>query len=74
MMEDVFKSINKLTRTEEQMKAYNEPMYDSVSHVATERINEVSQGRHSKARTPNKVYNGLHFRTHNNSHFGTVAL
>ena len=37
-MYDVFKSINKVTRTEERMKAYNEPMYDSVSHVATERI------------------------------------
>ena len=44
-MADVFKSINKLTWTKEQMKAYNESIYDSVSHVATERINEVSKGK-----------------------------
>ena len=36
-MEDVFKSINKVTMTEEWTKAYNEPIYDSISHVATER-------------------------------------
>ena len=45
-MEDVFKSINSITRTEEQMKAYNESMYDFTSHVATERINEVSHGKY----------------------------
>ena len=50
-MEDNFKSINKVTRTEEQAKAYNEPMYDSVSHVATKKINEVSQGKYSQTRT-----------------------
>ena len=45
-MEDVFESINKVTRTGEQTKAYNEPMYNSVSHMATERISEVSKGKY----------------------------
>ena len=74
MMNDVFKCINKITRTEEQMKAYNEPMYDSVSHMATERINEVSQGEYSKPKTPSKIYNGPHFRPCNNSHFDTPGV
>ena len=69
-MKDVFKSINKVTRTEEQTKAYNEPMYDAVSHVATERINEVSQGKYHQPRTPSKMY-GSHFRPSNNSHFSS---
>ena len=73
-MEHVFKSINKVTRTEEQMKAYHEPVYDFVSHVATERINEVSHGKYFKPRTPSKAYNGPHFRLHNNSHFGTPCI
>ena len=55
MMENVFKRINKATRTEEEMKAYNKPMYHSASHVATERINEVSHGKYSKPRTPSKI-------------------
>ena len=69
-----FKSTNKVTRTEEQLKGYNEPMYDSVSHVATERINEVSHGKYSKPRTLSKTYNGLHFISHNNSHFDTPDI
>ena len=69
-LEDVFKSINKVTRSEEQMKAYNEPIYDSVSHVATERTNEVSHGKYSKPRRPGKTYNSSHFRTQcNNKQF-----
>ena len=74
MMDDVFKSINKVTRTEEVMKAYNEPMCDSVSHVATERANEVSQGKYSKPKIPGKTYNGPHFRPHTSSHFNTISL
>ena len=46
-------------------------MYNSISHVATERINEVSQGKCSKPRIPSKAYNSPHFIPHNNSHFGT---
>ena len=68
-MEDVFKSINMVTRTEGQMKAYDEPMYDSVSHEATERINEVSHSKYSKVRTPSKTYNSPHFSPHKSSHF-----
>ena len=73
-MEDVFRSIHKVTRTEEQMKAYNGPIYDSVSHVATERTNEVSHVKYCKPRTPSKTYNGPHFRPNNNSHFGTPCI
>ena len=46
-------------------------MYDSVSHVAMERINEVSQGKYHKPRIPSKTYNGSHFRSHSNSHFSS---
>ena len=66
---DVFKSINKVTMTEERMKAYNEPMYDSVSHVAMERVNDMRQGKYHQPRTPSKTYIGSHFRPCNNSHF-----
>ena len=45
VMDNLFKSINKATRTEEQPKAYSEPMYNSVSHVATERINGGESGQ-----------------------------
>ena len=70
-MANVFKSINKVTRTEEQTKAYNEPMNDSVSHVATERISEVSQGKYHQPRTPSKMFNGSHFRPCNNCHLSS---
>ena len=73
-MDDVFKSINKVTRTEQQMKAYNEAMYDSVSHVATENINEVSKGKYHQPRTPSKTYYGSHSRPHNNPHFGSPCF
>ena len=46
-MEDVFKSINKITRTKEHTKAYIQPIFNSVSQVATESINEVSHGKYS---------------------------
>ena len=43
----VFKSINRITRTDEQTKAYNDPMYDYISQVSSETINEVSHGMYS---------------------------
>ena len=73
-MGHVFKSINEVTRTEEQMNTYNKPMWDSVSHVAIERVNEVSQGKYTKPKTPSKTYNGPHFRPHNNSHLTPLSL
>ena len=71
-MDDVFKSINTVTQTIERMKAYNEPMYNSVSHVAIERINELSHSKYHQPRIPSKTYNGSHFRPHNNSHFSSL--
>ena len=68
-MEDIFKSINRITRTKEWTESYNEPIYDSISQVATERINEVSHGKYSKWRTPSKAYKSPHFSPHNSSHF-----
>ena len=70
-MDDGLKSMNKVTRIEEQTKAYNELMYDAVSHVATERISEVSQGKYHQPRMPSKAYTGSHFRPHNNSQFSS---
>ena len=37
-MEDVFKSITRITKTEEWMKAYHKLEYTSVSQVTTEKI------------------------------------
>ena len=69
-MEDVFKSINKITRIEEQTKAYHEPKYDAISQVSTERIHEVSYGKYNTPKTPHKLYNSSHFRTPcNNNQF-----
>ena len=42
MMEDVYKSINKITKTDAHTKAYHEPRYDTISEVATEGVNEVN--------------------------------
>ena len=45
--EDVFKSINKITRTEEHTKANHEPKYDAISQVTIEKIHEVSYGKYN---------------------------
>ena len=65
--EDVFKSINRITRTEEQMKAYHELKYDSISQVSTEKIHEVSNAKYNTPKTPNNSYNRSHFRNPCNS-------
>ena len=50
-MEDVFKSINMITRTEEQKKAYHELKYYAISQVSTEKIHEVSYGKNNTPKT-----------------------
>ena len=37
-MEDVFMSINRITRTEEWMKAYHKAKYNSISQVSPEKV------------------------------------
>ena len=41
-MEDIYKSINRITKTDAHMKAYLEPRYAFISEVMTGEINEVS--------------------------------
>ena len=43
MMEDVYKSINKITKPDAYTKAYHEPRYDTISEVVTEGVNEMVQ-------------------------------
>ena len=38
-MEDVYKSISMIIKTDACTKAYNEPRYDTISEVATEEVN-----------------------------------
>ena len=44
-MEDVFRSIYQITKTDACMRAYHEPRYDSISEVMTEEIHEVSYNK-----------------------------
>ena len=37
-MEDVYRSINRITKTDACTKAYHEPTYDTISEVATEEV------------------------------------
>ena len=66
-MEDVFKSINRITRTEEWMRAYHELKYNSISQVSTEKNHKVSHRNYKTPKTLNKSYNGSHFRSPCNS-------
>ena len=61
-MEDVYKSINRITKTDAQTKAYHEPRYDSISEVTTEEVNEVSYNRGKKQYTYDKSHNSSNFR------------
>ena len=42
MIEDVFRSINYITKMEERAKAYHKPKYDSMSQVSIKRVHDVS--------------------------------
>ena len=54
-MEDVYKSINKITKTDACTKAYHEPRYDTISDVATEKVNEVNSNRDTKIHMTNTI-------------------
>ena len=45
MMEDVYRSINKSTKTDTCTKANHKSRYDTIYEVATEEANEVSYNR-----------------------------
>ena len=47
-MKDVYRSINKITKTDAHTKAYHEPRYNSFSEVIAEEVNEVSYNRGKK--------------------------
>ena len=61
-MEDIYRSINRITKTDAHTKAYHEPRYDSVSEVTTEGINEVSYNRAKKQYSYDKSHNSFNFR------------
>ena len=67
-MEDIFKSINRITRTDMHAKAYLEPRYNSISEVMTEEIQEVSYSKGKRHYSYDKLHNGSDFsKQHNNS-------
>ena len=45
MMEDVYKSINRITKTDAYTKAYHEPRYGTISEVANEEVNKIYSSR-----------------------------
>ena len=44
-MENIYRSINRIAKTDAHTKAYHEPKYDSISEVPTEGINKVSYNK-----------------------------
>ena len=66
-MEDVYRSINRITKTDAHTKAYHEARYDSISEVTTEGINEVSYNKGKKQYSYGKSHNSSNFRKHYNS-------
>ena len=61
-MEDIYKSINRITKTDACTKAYPEPRYNSISDVTIEGINEVSYNRGKKQYSYDKSHNSSNFR------------
>ena len=66
MMEDVCKSINKITKTNAHTKAYHEARYDTISEMAAEGVNEVNYNRVKKPNTYEKSNNSSNFRNQYN--------
>ena len=63
MLENVYKNINKITKSDACTKAYHEPRYDTISEVATEEVNEVSYNKGKKKQnTYDKSYSSSNFR------------
>ena len=56
MMEDVFQTINHITKTGEMTKVYSEPNFEPVPQMSKERIHEVSFGRYTKPNSPIKTF------------------
>ena len=61
-MEDVYKSINRITKTDACTKAYHEPRYDSISELTTEEVNEVSYNTGKSQYSYDKSHNSSNFR------------
>ena len=61
-MENVYKSINKITKTDACTKTYHEPSYDTISEVATDKVNKVSYNRGKKQNTYGISHNCYNFR------------
>ena len=64
-MEDVFQTINHITRTEEKTKAYYEPNFEPMPQVSKERVHEVCFSKYTKPNSPVKAYNNSQ---HNNQY------
>ena len=66
-MEDVFKSINQITKTNAHTQAYHESMYDAISEVSTEEIHKVSYKKGKRQYSYDNLQNSFNFRKQNNS-------
>ena len=58
MMEDVFNTIDHISRTEDRNKIYSEPNFESVPQMTEERVQEVSLGKYPGQNPTNKTYSG----------------
>ena len=61
-MEDIYRTINRITNTDACTKAYHGPRYNSISDMTTEGINEVSYNRGKKQYSYDKSHNSSNFR------------
>ena len=62
MMQDVFDTINCITRMEERTKIYSEPNLQFASLVSKEWVHEVGTGKHTGQNPSSKTYNGSQCR------------
>ena len=66
-MGDIYRSINRITKTDVHMKAYHESRYDLISEVMAEGINEVSYNKGKRQCSYDKSHNSSNFRKQYNS-------
>ena len=65
-IEDIYRSISRITKTDAHMKTLHEPRYNSISEVMTEGINEVSYNKGKRQYSYDKSHNSSNFRKQNN--------
>ena len=61
-MGDIYRSINRVTKTNVHTKAYHQPRYKSIPEVTTKGISEVSYNKGKKPYLYDKSHNSSNFR------------